>query len=91
MCVWTVPPIARPVIDAAITFGRSAPEPLPRLLSGGVGSTGQILAQTIRATAVPSPARHPWNRGWMWQTGMLWLGHQPRPPQTKTPARRQDL
>ncbi|MDE1675069.1 hypothetical protein [Nocardia gipuzkoensis] len=75
VCVWAIPPAARPLIDAALVFQEAGRAP-DRLLAGGVGGDGRRLRDTVTAAGLTVPARYYWNRGWMWQTGMLWRGHR---------------
>ncbi|WP_431972602.1 hypothetical protein [Nocardia sp. bgisy134] len=90
VCVWTIPPAARPLIDAALVFQEAGRAP-DRLLAGGVGRDGQRLRDAVTAAGLTVPARYYWNRGWMWHTGMLWRGHRPVPrKKQRHPSRRRN-
>ncbi|MGO4614716.1 hypothetical protein AB4305_00065 [Nocardia sp. 2YAB30] len=89
LCVWPVPPAARPLLEAALLFQETAPEPGGLLLAGGLGALGQILRDTFTETGLTTPARHPWHQNWIWQTGILWRGLPPRSrPLTRKPPHR---
>ncbi|MBF6289865.1 hypothetical protein [Nocardia cyriacigeorgica] len=88
LCVWVIPLAARPLVDAARIFQETRPKPATKLLVGGVGSYGQQLRATITAAGLTVPARHIWNHGWMWQTGMLWRGEHPLSRRKRKPHRR---
>ncbi|MFF0532931.1 hypothetical protein ACFYT3_31745 [Nocardia amikacinitolerans] len=88
LCVWVIPPAARPLVDAALIFQETRPKPATKLLVGGLGSYGQRLRTTITAAGLTVPARHIWNHGWMWRTGMLWRGEHPRPQRKRKSHRR---
>ncbi|WP_280497891.1 hypothetical protein [Nocardia asiatica] len=85
LCVWPVPPAARPLLEAALLFQATRPEPSGQLLTGAVGALGQVLQDTFTVTGLTIPARHPWRYGWLPQTAMLWTG-RPRPlPRKRRP------
>lgn len=87
LCVWPVPPASRPLLEAALLFQTTRPEPSDKLLTGGIGALGQILHETLTTAGLLAPARHAWHYGWLWQTGTLWCGRRPIPPKrTHIPA-----
>ncbi|MGW3281154.1 hypothetical protein [Nocardia rhamnosiphila] len=88
LCVWPVPPAARPLLEAAWLFQTTRPEPSDKLLTGGIGALGQILRDTLTSAGLITPARHGWHYGWLWQTGTLWCGRRPTPPKRKHQFRR---
>ncbi|MEU6191514.1 hypothetical protein [Nocardia sp. NPDC047038] len=75
-------------MDAALVFQETRPKPSALLLAGGIGANGQRLRDTITASGLTTPARHYWNHGWIWHTGILWRGYRPVPPKKKPPRRR---
>nr|WP_063131819.1 hypothetical protein [Nocardia fusca] len=90
LCVWPVPPAARPLLEAAWLFQTTRPEPSDKLLTGGIGALGQILRDTLTSAGLITPARHGWHYGWLWQTGTLWCGRRPTPPKRKHQFRRNE-
>ncbi|MEV6322721.1 hypothetical protein AB0M45_16230 [Nocardia sp. NPDC051787] len=79
LSVWPIPAAARPLLEAALLFQQTAPDPSAGLFDGAIGVQGQILRDTITTAGLITPARHPWHHGWLWQTGMLWRGPRPQP------------
>jgi hypothetical protein len=70
LCLWVIPPPARPLLHAAAVFQRTRNNPGHRLFADAIGRTGR-LRRTAAMCGLPIPALHRWRDGWLPRTSIL--------------------
>lgn len=70
LCLWAIPPPARPLLHAAAVFQRTRTNPTGALFTEAVGRTGR-LRRTAATCGVTIPDLRRWRDGRLRQTGIL--------------------
>ncbi|MEU7632587.1 hypothetical protein AB0C34_21760 [Nocardia sp. NPDC049220] len=77
--VWVIPPLVRPLLQAARFYQEASDTPNRKLFAGAIGGAGRRLRDIAAACEVTIPELHHWHHSWIRQAGLLRMSEHPAP------------